>query len=135
MPALDTNILVRLLVKDDPPQTEAARRLIRNAVAAGEPLFMPVTVTLELEWVLRSAYGFVKSDVIAALAGLLSAADLSLQFESAIEIALTLYGQGSAGFADCLHVALTKSEGRAPLWTFDRSAARVDGACLLETSS
>jgi predicted nucleic-acid-binding protein len=131
MPALDTNVLVRLLVKDDAAQTEAAKKRVSDAVAAGGSLFVPVAVSLELEWVLRSAYGFGKADVIAALAGLLSAADLSLESESAVEIALALYGQSAADFADCLHVALAEGAGKAPLWTFDRAAAKVAGARLL----
>ncbi len=61
MAALDTNVLVRFLVQDDAAQGEAAARLIRNGIRAGTPLFVPVTVRLELEWVLRSAFGFDKA--------------------------------------------------------------------------
>ena len=60
MPALDTNVLVRYLVQDDAAQFAAARRLIRRCVADDATLFVPVTVVLELEWVLRSSFGFGK---------------------------------------------------------------------------
>ncbi|KAB2944396.1 MAG: twitching motility protein PilT, partial [Burkholderiaceae bacterium] len=53
MPALDTNVLVRYVVEDDAKQLAAARRLIRRCINEGRALFVPVTVTLELEWVLR----------------------------------------------------------------------------------
>ena len=57
MPSLDTNLLVRLLVADDLPQLHAVESLIRSAVRRRQTLFVPITVVLELEWVLRARYG------------------------------------------------------------------------------
>ena len=131
MAALDTNVLVRYLVLDDAVQLAAARRIIRKAVSAGETLFVPVTVALELEWVLRSSFGFGKSEVTLTLSQLLSSVELSFESEGAIEVALALYQKGSADFSDCLHVALACSAGEQPLWTFDKMASKVDGAQLL----
>ena len=131
MPALDTNVLVRYIVRDDARQLAAARRLISRCVAEGSTLFVPVTVVLELEWVLRSGFEFGKDDVLLALSSLFSAADLSFESERALEVALQLYRKGSADFADCLHVALATQAGEQPLWTFDKAAAKVDGARLL----
>jgi predicted nucleic-acid-binding protein len=131
MAALDTNVLVRLLVKDDAAQLAAATRLVRKAAHAGETLFVPVTVALELEWVLRSSFGFAKPVVVATLTGLLSSVELSFESESAVEAALMLYSQGTADFSDCLHVALARSAGEKPLWTFDKAASKVDGAQLV----
>jgi predicted nucleic-acid-binding protein len=131
VPALDTNVLVRFLVQDDARQGAAARRLIRNGVNAGSALFVPVTVVLELEWVLRSSFGFEKAAVLQALFGLLGSFELSFESEGAVEAALGQYADGSADFADCLHAALALTAGQAPLWTFDKAAAKVDGAKLL----
>ena len=131
MPALDTNVLVRYIVQDDARQLAAARRLISRCVAEGSTLFVPVTVVLELEWVLRSSFEFGKDDVLMALSSLFSAADLSFESERALEVALQLFRKGSADFADCLHVALAAQAGEQPLWTFDKAAAKVDGARLL----
>src|SRR5690349_1053710 len=103
MPALDTNVLVRYVVRDDNAQLSAARRLIEECIADGQMLFVPVTVTLELEWVLRASFGFGKDDVMQVLASLFSAAELSFESERALEVALQLYREGSADFADCLH--------------------------------
>ena len=61
---LDTNVLVRYVVEDDSGQLAAARRLIKRCVSDGQSLFVPVTVTLELEWVLRASFGYSKDDVL-----------------------------------------------------------------------
>lgn len=131
MSALDTNVLVRYIVQDDAAQLAAAKRLISRCVADGSTLFVPVTVVLELEWVLRSGFAFGKDDVLVTLSSLLSAAELSFESERALEVALQLFRKGSADFADCLHVALAAQAGEQPLWTFDKGAAKVGGAQLL----
>lgn len=128
MPALDTNVLVRYIAQDDAAQFATAVRLIGRCVAEGRTLFVPVTVILEVEWVLRSSFGHSKADVMDVLASLFSTADLTFDSERALEVALQLYRQGSADFADCLHVALAAQAGELPLWTFDKRAARIDGA-------
>jgi predicted nucleic-acid-binding protein len=133
MPALDTNVLVRYVVQDDSGQLTAARRLIDRCVGDGQSLFVPVTVTLELEWVLRASFGYVKDDVLQVLSNLFSAAELIFESERALEVALQLYREGTADFADCLHIALATEAGEQPLWTFDKSAAKVIGAQLLRT--
>ena len=131
MAALDTNLLIRFLVEDDAAQLAAARRLIRKCVNAGETLFVPVTVSLELEWVLRSSFGFSKGVVIQTLAQLLASIELSFESEGALEVALVLYGQSTVDFSDCLHIALSSRAGESPLWTFDRAASKLEGARLL----
>lgn len=131
MAALDTNVLVRFLVEDDPAQLAAARRFIRKCVSAGETLYVPVTVSLELEWVLRSNFGFSKPAVVQTLSQLLSSVELSFESEGPLEVALVLYNQGAADYSDCLHVALAAGAGEQPLWTFDKAASKVDGARFL----
>ena len=131
MPALDTNVLIRYVVQDDMAQLGAAKRLIRRLVTRGSSIFIPVTVALELEWVLRTSFGYAKDDVLQVLSSLLSAAELSFESEQAVEVTLQLYRDGSADFADCLHIALAAQAGEQPLWTFDRGAARISGARLV----
>lgn len=133
MAALDTNLLVRFLVEDDEAQLLAAKKLITNCLLAGETLYVPVTVSLELEWVLRSNFGFGKATVMQTLSQLLSSAELSFESEGALEVALALYGHGTADYSDCLHVALASEAGEQPLWTFDKAASKVEGARLLTT--
>lgn len=131
MAALDTNVLVRFVVQDDAVQGKAAARLIRSGVQAGKPVFVPVTVVLEFEWVLRSAFGFDKAAVLHALSRLLGSFELGFESEGAVEAAVAQYERRTADFADCLHAALASQAGQAPLWTFDKAAAKVDGARLL----
>jgi predicted nucleic-acid-binding protein len=131
MAALDTNVLVRFLVQDDAKQGLLAQELIQSALAKGEPLFVPVTVMLELEWVLRSNFGFDKAQIILTLSSLLAAAELTFESETAVDVAVELFRQNKAHFSDCIHVALSHAAGMTPMWTFDRAASKVDGAQLL----
>ena len=96
-------------------------------MVSGQTLFVPVTVLLELEWVLRSRYGCGKDAVIGTVASLLSAAELRFESEQALEVALQMYRDGAADFAGCLHlhVALAAQAAELPLWTFDRRAAAI----------
>ena len=131
MAALDTNVLVRFLVEDDSGQLAAARSLIRRCIAAGESLYVPVTVALELEWVLRSSFGFDKATIVGLLSSLLATSELRFESEPAVELALLYFSQGAPDFSDCLHVALAAQAGAAPLWTFDKAASRIEGARLM----
>jgi predicted nucleic-acid-binding protein len=131
MPALDTNVLVRYIVQDDSGQLAVAKPLIDRCIAEGQSLYVPVTVALELEWVLRASFGYFKDEVLLVLSNLFSASELSFESERALEVALQLYREGSAEFADCLHIALATQAGEQPLWTFDKGAARVAGAQLI----
>ena len=133
MPALDTNVLVRYVVRDDSGQLAAAKRLIARYVGEGQSLFVPLTVTIELEWVLRASFGYDKDKVLQVLSDLFSAVELSFQSERALEVALQLYRETAADFAACLHIALATEVGEQPLWTFGRRTAKVVGAHLLRS--
>lgn len=127
MAALDTSVLVRFLVGDEAAQAAAAARLLRRAAADSVALFVPITVALETEWVLRYRYGYERGQVAHAL----SATELSFEAESALELALLLYDEGRADFSDCLRVALAVRAGEQPLSTFDKAAAKLPDAQLL----
>jgi predicted nucleic-acid-binding protein len=135
MAALDTNILVRWLTDDDAGQSSRVDRLLNDNVKNGERLFVPVTVMLELEWVLRSRYRFDKAAITSALDALLSVTELEFQTEPALEQALWLFKQaGAPHFADCLHVAWVSQSGQGPLLTFDERASKLEGAELLKAA-
>ena len=133
MPGLDTNVLVRWLVADDDRQTLRAQKLFEAVRANQASLFVPVTVMLELEWVLRSRYQFDKATVLGTFNALLEAQELEFQDEAALERAVHLYRSGSAEFADCVHAGICAAAGRAPKWTFDERAARLPGVGHLPT--
>ena len=133
MAAMDTNVLVRWLTDDDEKQSVIVARLFELAIEKDERLFVPATVILETEWVLRSRYRFDKPLVTAALDALLGVTELEFQTEPALEQALWLFKQaGAPDFADCLHVALVSQAGQGPLLTFDERAGKLDGAQLLQ---
>jgi predicted nucleic-acid-binding protein len=129
MQGLDTNVLVRWLVGDNERQLEQVKALF--ATATEEPLFVPATVVLELEWVLRSRYEYEKEDILQALNGLLEVRELEFQFEPALERALHTFRDGPAEFSDCLHAGLCGVAGRSPMLTFDAKAARLPDVRLL----
>jgi predicted nucleic-acid-binding protein len=132
MPGLDTNVLVRWILDDDPRQAARVQQLFEEVSEQQLPLFVPSTVMLELEWVLRSRYKFDKSTVLGAFNALLETQELEFQDEPALERALSLYRQASADFADCLHSGQCGSAGRAPMMTFDETAARLPSVELLK---
>ncbi len=130
MPALDTNVLVRWLVDDDQEQAAVVRGLLESAIRNQESLFIPITVLVELEWVLRARYRFSRSLIESTLVALLEARELSIQSEGSVECALQFCRQSSADVADCLHVGLCAMEGQGPLLTFDREAGKLPDVLL-----
>ncbi len=131
MPALDTNVLVRYFVADDRKQFQIAKAIIEDATS-DKTLFIPLSVVVELEWVLRSLYDQNKETVSLTFNSLLETRELEFQEESTIEVALSLYADNKADFADCLHIASAYSNQAMSFVTFDRAASRIDGATLLE---
>ena len=127
MLGIDTNVLVRFLVRDNETQFENARRLIRREVAAGRRVFVSQLVLLETEWVLRSRYGLQKIEIIEAVSGLLDANDVQFEDEPAIEEALFVWKDRSVGFADCLIGAQNKRLGCSATATFDVKASKLPG--------
>jgi len=103
MPGVDTNLLVRWLIDDDERQASLVQTLLESAHVRPTALFVPNTVTLELEWVLRSRYRLDKADILAAFNALLETQEIDVQDEAALERALHHYRNGAAEFADCMH--------------------------------
>ncbi|AOI75031.1 MULTISPECIES: PIN domain-containing protein [unclassified Burkholderia] len=131
MPSLDTNILVRWLTNDDVDQVAHVRELFAASAGQADAFYIPVTVMLELEWVLRSRYKFDRQQILTALTALLETRELSFEAEGALERALHMYREHGGDFADCLHVGQASAASRAPLLTFDERAARLPGAEIL----
>lgn len=113
MIAVDTNVLVRFITNDDPAQANRARRLIE----AG-PVFVAKTVLLELEWVLRGAYGLDRPTILKAVRGLLGLPTVTAEDALNVARAVEWYEAGLE-FADALHLASSGHE-RA-FATFDQS--------------
>jgi predicted nucleic-acid-binding protein len=130
--AVDTNVLVRLLVRDDEAQFARAQRLVDEASAAEEPVLIVLGALLEAEWVLRSRYRLDKASISGAFTQLLESSDVEFEHEPTVEEALYLWGQHpGADFADCLLNARAAHLGRARFATFDVGASRLPRAELL----
>jgi predicted nucleic-acid-binding protein len=127
MLGLDTNVLVRFLVRDDASQFAAARRVVEERRAAGELLFVSLLVLLETEWVLRSRYGLDKKVVAHTIDQLLAAAEIVIEDESTVEEALFEWKDAAADFADCLIGARNRRAGCRATVTFDPRIARLPG--------
>jgi predicted nucleic-acid-binding protein len=127
MIGLDTNVLVRFLVRDDPSQFDKAQRLIRDAARRGEPVLISQLVLLETEWVLRSRYGLGKEEIIGALSALLDSVELTIEDEPSVEQAVFVWRRSSAEFADCLIGARHTNLGCRATASFDSSALRLPG--------
>jgi predicted nucleic acid-binding protein len=119
MLAIDANVVVRYLTDDHPEQSPRARTLVD-----GEAVFVPVTVVLEVEWVLRSAYDYPAADVIRALRAFAGLPTVSLEDAGAVASALELSAQGM-DFADALH--LSRSGHCDGFATFDRRLVKAAG--------
>jgi predicted nucleic-acid-binding protein len=127
MLGVDTNVLIRYLIRDDQSQYEKARRLIDREVRKGEPVLVSLLVLLESEWVLRSRYELPKSAIVAAFSALLDTADLAFEDEPSIEHAIYLWKDSPADFADCLIDARNLRLGCSATATFDGRALKLAG--------
>ncbi len=127
MVGLDTNVLVRFLVRDDEPQFLRARRLIQHGTARGEPALISLLVLLETEWVLRSRYELSKSDIAVAFSALLESSELLFEDEASVEQALYTWKDSNVQFADCLIGARHWALGCRATASFDVGALRLPG--------
>ena len=118
MIALDTNVVVRIVTRDDPEQAEAARELVEQA----ERLWLPKTVLLETEWILRHCYSLSREVILLTFWKLLGYRPLRAEDHGAVRQALEWYAAG-LDFADALHLASSSEAQRFA--TFDQRFAKV----------
>jgi predicted nucleic-acid-binding protein len=136
--AIDTNVLVRILVQDPtaPAQCAAARRVVADATQMGENLLVSLCALLETGWVLRSRYKVGRQAITATFMAMLETPGIELEHDATVEEALYLFNQfASADFADCLLAARATHLGRSGFLTFDAGAARLPRADLLQQAS
>lgn len=130
MIGLDTNILVRLITDDDPAQAERAARFLGENCSAASPAFINCVVLVELEWVLRSAYGYERVLIADALEQLLGSPDRSIEREAEVRDAMVIYRNG-ADFADALIGRNNHASGCDATLTFDRGVPAAVGFRVL----
>jgi predicted nucleic-acid-binding protein len=134
MIGLDTNVVVRYLVQDDPTQARHATRLI-EACTSDEPGFISIVALAEITWVLKVAYGASRDEIANVIENLLQTETLGVQLADVAWKALSVYRKGSADFADCLIERIGAANDCDATYTFDQVAARDAGMRLLSAKS
>ena len=120
MRAVDTNVLVRLITRDDPQQVAAADAFVSKGA------WVSVLAIAEAIWVLESVYDFNEPRQLKVIEMLLNHKDLTFQDADMVAAALaTFRAKPALGFSDCLMVELARKSGHLPLGTFDRSLGKV----------
>jgi predicted nucleic-acid-binding protein len=118
--AIDTNVLCRLLVRDDPSQAQAAEAFVANGA------WVSLLVLAETTWVLESVYDLDAKAIQTALAMLCNHRHLTLQDTDTVEAAVASFAKRPAiGFSDCLIAEIARKAGHTPLGTFDRDLAKL----------
>ncbi|MAE63969.1 MAG: PIN domain-containing protein [Phycisphaeraceae bacterium] len=123
MIGIDTNVLARYIVQDDPKQSAAATRCLERQCSRNDPGHVTLIVLCELVWVLRRAYQYKRNQVVEALRRIIEAAELEVEHREIADQAIADYGEGDADFADYVIARLNESAGAKHTVTFDRSAA------------
>jgi len=131
MIGLDTNVLVRYIMQDDPRQSAKATRLIES-LEADRPGFIGMVSIVELYWVLTSCYDLTNDQVRQALDLLLRTRQIVVDQADQVLRALKVFETGKADFADCLIERAAAAAGCEKTMTFDVSAARHTGMTLIQ---
>jgi predicted nucleic-acid-binding protein len=123
MRAVDTNVLVRLVTRDDATQVAAAEAFVVNGA------WVPHLALAEATWVLASMYDRDPGAIATAVEMLMNHQQLTLQDEEAVATAVEHFRRRPAvGFSDCLMLEVSRKAGHGPLGTFDHNLGKLDGA-------
>ena len=123
MRAVDTNVLVRLVTRDDRRQVAAAESFVSKGA------WVSTLVLMEATWVLTAVYELTRAQISTAIDMLLRHRDLTIQEADRVAAALVQYrSQSRLGFSDCLILEVARKAGHLPLGTFDRGLSKLDGA-------
>ncbi len=121
---MDSSILLRYVLEDDPVWTQPATRFVDEQCTIDDPGYISSVVLAEVTWTLRRRNGFTAERIYEFVTALLDADNLLVENEAAVEKALAAFKRGDAGFADCLIAALNESAGAAPTFSIDKDAIK-----------
>jgi len=130
MIGLDTNILVRYFIKDDPEQTRLAVNLIYS-LSPAEPGWIGMAIFMELDWVMNNVLKVKKDRVVEIFDILLASQELVVENAETVRGALQLYRSRNIDFSDCMIASSARAAGCSRTVTFDRIAARDAGMELI----
>ncbi len=125
MIGLDTNVLVRILVRDDSNQAQAALDFINKNCNSNSPAYINSSVLCELVWVLESAYDYSKDEIVQAISLLLKTRNFVISEKENVRDALKLYKEHKIDFSDALIGYSNLSQGCEYNVTFDKKAAQT----------
>ena len=131
MIALDTNVLVRCVVRDDAAQARRAKAVIDDCALEGEACLVTNIAICELEWVLEEVYRASRADVAAAVRTILSTPPFVVEDAALVTRALNAYVRGKADLSDYLLGAVGADAGARTTHTFDRALRNSEGFTLL----
>ena len=131
MIGIDTNVLVRHMVQDDAKQAKLATDLIENGCSKESPASIPLIVLCETAWVLDSAYGYARNDIVMALRQILLTESFDVEAHDVAWNALSDYQDRKADFADSIITRLNRIRGCDTTYTFDKQASHLSGFTLL----
>ncbi len=127
MIGLDTNILVRYLVQDDPVQSPRASEIIERRLTPRNLGYLSLVAVVETVWVLERAYHFTNSEIASTVERLLQADLLVIESEQEVFLAMTALKEELGTFSDALLAALGARAGCTSTLTFDKKALRLPG--------
>jgi predicted nucleic-acid-binding protein len=130
MIGLDTNVLVRYLVQDEPAQSARATRLIEHELSDREPGYIGLVVLVETCWVLKRLYGATPAELRDTVRDLLDTRQLVVERRAVVAAALARLGNGAGDIADALVVEGASEAGCARTVTFDKAAVKLGMALL-----
>ena len=134
MIGIDTNVLVRLIVADEPRQAAVARNFIRERCSSADPGFVSNVVLAEIAWILATGYGYSRLQIADTIDQIMETVQLQVESSTDIAAALVEYRAGPADFANCLIGQTNRTADCSHTVTFDRKAAKLDTFKLLKSS-
>ena len=134
METFDTNVVLRVVYRDDPGQADRACSAWQEAVDSGGGIFLTTVVLVELTWVLRVAAKFDRAAIAAALESLSNAQGVVVEEAQRVRRAIARFKVGAADFSDCLILEAARDAGALPVSTFDERFARELDVQLVATA-
>lgn len=131
MIALDTNVVVRYLVQDDPRQSAVATRLLEKSLHADNRGFISLIALCEIAWVLEDCYQADRKEIHKVIEALLGTKQLEVESAERAWRALRAWDASTADFSDAIIGQVAQAHGAGRIVTFDKSAARLPGFELL----
>ena len=126
MKALDTNILVRFLTGDDKQQAKTVYNLFKKAESAKQELFIPLTVVLELLWVLESVYNISRNEILDSISEMLLMPILKFEGLPALQQFILSAQESKYDLSDLLIAHNAKNSGCEKILTFDKKASKFN---------